>query len=149
MMDNLKPDQLASQLENQTDLSNYASLVVCILSHGDKGVVYGVDCLPVEINHLRDIFSFDNCPEMTGKPKIFIIFACQGNRGQIVKQPTHIITNDYPNDVEMLPAPGTSQQLIAAEERDQNDAGSPPISDFLFLISSIEDFYSYYSKLHI
>jgi len=95
------------------------------------------------------MFSSDKCPEMTGKPKMFIIFACQGNKGQTVRKPnTHIITNEYPIDVEMTTAAGnTNQQVIAADEQDQkNNAGSPPVSDFLFLISSIEDFYSYYSK---
>lgn len=151
MMNNLKPDQLASQLENQTDLSNYASLVICILSHGDKGVVYGVDCLPVPINHLRDMFSSgrSDCPAMAGKPKIFIIFACQGNKGQIVTKPTPI-NNENSNDVEMDSAAGANQQVIAADEKDRhNDGGSPPVIDFLFLISSIEDFSSYYSKCHI
>ena len=138
-MNDLKPNQLANQL-GQENLNNYASLVLCVLSHGDKGVVYGVDCLPIPINHLRNMFSSDNCPEMTGSPKIFIIFACQGNNDQIVVTQT---PNEYPEDVEMAKSAG----VIDANAQDPD--GSPPISDFIFLISSIEDFYSYYSKLNI
>ncbi len=138
MKNNLQPNHLANQL-GQENLNHYASLVICILSHGDKGVVFGVDCLPVPINDLRNTFSSYNCPAMAGKPKMFIIFACQGNNDQIVVTRT---PNELPDDVEMA---GNSNQPVGATA---NPDGSPPISDFIFLISSIEDFYSYYSKLY-
>ncbi len=140
MIKHLTPDQLANQL-GQENLNRYASLVICILSHGNKGVVYGVDCLSVSINHLRDMFSSGNCPAMAGKPKIFIIFACQGSNDQMVETTS---PNEYPNDDEMTPAVVVNHPGVTAVEEQLN--GSPPVADFLFLISSIEDFISYYRK---
>jgi serine/threonine protein kinase len=60
------------------DFSSYASLVVCILSHGDEGVVEGVDGESIKINALKYKFNSNDCPTLNGKPKIWIIQACQG-----------------------------------------------------------------------
>jgi hypothetical protein len=60
------------------DFSSYASLVVCILSHGDEGVVEGVDGESIKINKLKYKFNSNDCPTLNGKPKIWIIQACQG-----------------------------------------------------------------------
>ncbi len=43
-----------------------------------KGTVAGSDGLPVNINKLKYNFSFNKCPDLYGKPKIFIVQACQG-----------------------------------------------------------------------
>lgn len=60
----------------------YDVFVCCIMSHGAKGVVYGID--QNELNISNDIltgFSDQNCPEMVGKPKLFFIQACQTENG--------------------------------------------------------------------
>ena len=59
----------------------YASLVVCLLSHGDQGTVCGVDNEEVNVVQLQyEIFNSESCPDLSDKPKIFIIQACQGDR---------------------------------------------------------------------
>ena len=60
----------------------YASLVVCLLSHGGLGTVLGVDDQPVNVLELQWTFNSDSCPDLNDKPKIFIIQACQGEIGQ-------------------------------------------------------------------
>ena len=62
--------------------NQYGSLVVCILSHGSEGKVYGVDGVDVEIRTLKYLFNSRNCPGLYGKPKMFIVQACQGNMHQ-------------------------------------------------------------------
>ena len=59
----------------------YASLVVCLLSHGGLGTVCGVDNEEVNVVQLQyEIFNSESCPDLSDKPKIFIIQACQGDR---------------------------------------------------------------------
>jgi Caspase domain len=58
---------------------NYSSMVLCVLSHGDEGVVCGVDKQPVRISELKYAFNHFDCLHLENKPKIFIIQACQGN----------------------------------------------------------------------
>lgn len=51
------------------------SLVVCILSHGHKGAIYGADSIPVEIEEIENTIASTH---LVGKPKILIVQACQG-----------------------------------------------------------------------
>lgn len=65
---------------SEKDHSNMDAFVCCILSHGEKGTVLGIDGEPVQIRELTQPFAF--CPALTGKPKLFFIQACQGNELQ-------------------------------------------------------------------
>ena len=60
--------------------SSYASLVLCILSHGGDGVIYGINGESVRMNDLKYAFNHEQCPELSGKPKLFVIQACRGER---------------------------------------------------------------------
>lgn len=53
--------------------------VCCILSHGKKGIIYGVDGQEVPIRELTTLFTARNCNSLAGKPKVFFIQACQGD----------------------------------------------------------------------
>ncbi|NXK91330.1 CASP8 protein, partial [Formicarius rufipectus] len=53
--------------------------VCCILSHGKKGIIYGVDGQEVPIRELTTSFTVQNCQSLAGKPKVFFIQACQGD----------------------------------------------------------------------
>ncbi len=64
------------------DLDKYSSMVVCILSHGNKGVVYGVDSKAVAIEGLK--YKLGRCKDLKEKPKMFVILACQGDNDQFV-----------------------------------------------------------------
>ncbi|KAB1279312.1 Caspase-8 [Camelus dromedarius] len=56
--------------------------ICCILSHGDKGIVYGSDGQEASIYELTSYFTGSKCPSLLGKPKIFFIQACQGDKYQ-------------------------------------------------------------------
>ncbi|XP_017337605.1 caspase-8 isoform X1 [Ictalurus punctatus] len=59
------------------DHSTMDAFVCCILSHGEKGAVLGVDGKSVAIRDLTQPFAA--CSTLTGKPKLFFIQACQGS----------------------------------------------------------------------
>ena len=59
-------------VEAEFDHSKNDCFGVAILSHGDEGIVYGVDKI-VLIDALVAPFKGDRCKSLLGKPKIFII----------------------------------------------------------------------------
>jgi len=67
--------ELAKEKDANDDsiFKGYASLVVCILSHGGLETVYGIDGKAVNIKDLQLAFSAEQCPELYGKPKVFFI----------------------------------------------------------------------------
>ncbi|XP_035526120.1 caspase-8-like [Morone saxatilis] len=54
------------------------AFICCILSHGKKGVVLGVDGNPLSIKQITRTFKATDQSALTGKPKVFLIQACQG-----------------------------------------------------------------------
>ncbi|XP_075036227.1 caspase-8-like [Mixophyes fleayi] len=64
------------------DHSQSDSFVCFVLSHGDKGIVYGVDGEKVSIKELTNYFNGLNCQTLVGKPKVFFIQACQGDKDE-------------------------------------------------------------------
>ncbi|XP_057193417.1 caspase-8-like isoform X2 [Triplophysa rosa] len=62
------------------DHTQMDAFACCVLSHGEKGAVLGVDGQPLEIRELT--LPFATCNTLASKPKLFFIQACQGNLGQ-------------------------------------------------------------------
>ncbi|XP_071482106.1 caspase-3-like [Diadema antillarum] len=58
----------------------YDCLIVAILSHGELDVVYGTDDEVVAITDLVDLFNPKRCPTLAGKPKLFFVQACRGDK---------------------------------------------------------------------
>ncbi|XP_052760768.1 uncharacterized protein LOC128203403 [Mya arenaria] len=52
--------------------------VVCILSHGEEGYIFGADGKKFELDAVFSLFDNTCCPDLRGKPKMFIIQACRG-----------------------------------------------------------------------
>ncbi|XP_060777985.1 caspase-2 isoform X2 [Neoarius graeffei] len=52
--------------------------VVCLLSHGVEGSVYGVDGKLLELDWVFERFDNARCPLLQNKPKMFFIQACRG-----------------------------------------------------------------------
>ena len=100
------------------NFSKHGCLVVCILSHGIENAIAGSDDHWVNINKLKYKFSYNKCPSLYGKPKIFIVQACQGSLEQtstgvvpITISSTgtdfgcfYLLVNDNANDNEVLSA---------------------------------------------
>ncbi|XP_031621355.1 caspase-8 [Contarinia nasturtii] len=115
----IKCDRLHTQIldDVQTVIDEsikYDSVIVCILSHGHKGVVYGANSVAVKIESIEKLIISD---KLIGKPKILIIQACQGEETQRAR------------DIGYLAHDGPSNTL-------------PVFSDFLTCISTVPGFTS-------
>uniref|UniRef100_A0A8D2L044 Caspase-6 n=2 Tax=Varanus komodoensis TaxID=61221 RepID=A0A8D2L044_VARKO len=63
-----------------TEQHDDADCFVCaFLSHGEDDHVYAYDA-KIKIQSLTSMFKGDKCPSLVGKPKIFIIQACRGDK---------------------------------------------------------------------
>ncbi|XP_072297166.1 caspase-8 [Eucyclogobius newberryi] len=80
----LNSDEIKDLLNNKgsRDFHNEDALVVCVLSHGEYGCVFGSDEKKVSIRELTQPFTSTRAPSLAGKPKLFFIQACQGNSYQ-------------------------------------------------------------------
>lgn len=54
------------------------SCVVCLLSHGVDGAVYGTDGQLLQLDWVFESFDNAHCPLLQNKPKMFFIQACRG-----------------------------------------------------------------------
>ncbi|XP_073726928.1 caspase-8-like isoform X2 [Misgurnus anguillicaudatus] len=114
--------QFAEKDHSQMDI-----FVCCVLSHGEKGAVYGVDGKQVEIRELTQHPA--KCQTLANKPKLFFIQACQGKVGQKA----------------MWMADGPEQEEGTYEEDAQKVASySIPIeADMLIGMATVEYYQSY------
>ena len=72
----------------QQDPKHGDAFICCILSHGAQGVVLGIDLKPLSIKQITRTFKATVQSALTGKPKVFLIQACQGKpiqRGVLLK----------------------------------------------------------------
>lgn len=53
---------------------------MAVLSHGEQGIIYAKDGAYKPDDHLWGRFTGDKCVTLAGKPKLFFIQACQGDR---------------------------------------------------------------------
>ncbi|KAK5925523.1 hypothetical protein CgunFtcFv8_018039 [Champsocephalus gunnari] len=63
---------------SKADHSQNASFACVLLSHGDDGVIYGIDGCE-QLKELIKHFKGDRCRGLVGKPKLFFIQACRGS----------------------------------------------------------------------
>ncbi|EFX74107.1 hypothetical protein DAPPUDRAFT_307426 [Daphnia pulex] len=61
------------------DHSEHDCVLVALMSHGDDGILYAKD-QQYKPEKLWSHFTSDQCPTLAGKPKLFFIQACQGDR---------------------------------------------------------------------
>lgn len=78
-------DLTSSQIKQQLKLysaydhTDNDCFACCVLTHGDHGHLYGYDS-KFAIDSVFTYFLGNNCPTLVGKPKMFFIQACQGDR---------------------------------------------------------------------
>lgn len=79
--DNLTAGDMKCKLQEAAkfDHKNSDCFVLAILSHGEEGYIWGTDTR-ISINGLMDLFKGTTCPSLAGKPKMFFIQACRGNK---------------------------------------------------------------------
>ncbi len=122
---------------NQPTLSfkDYASVVVCFLGHGNQGVVIGVDNVKVSLNQITyDAFDDNRCPDLKGKPKVFIVLACQGAKPQ---QKIQSNSNETSALTPPLPTAAPTSNLKHEE------SNRPPVFDFIRLMATIEGYFAF------
>ena len=64
--------------------------VVCVLSHGANGYIYGSDGNLVSLRQLVDCLNNVNCPSMVDKPKLIVVQACQTGAPYILIIMAHV-----------------------------------------------------------
>ncbi|CAH2305989.1 caspase-8 [Pelobates cultripes] len=82
------------QDHSEQTYENTDCFICCILSHGNKGVLHGTDGQSVAICDLTSCFKRSKCPSIAGKPKVFFIQACQGDKYQKQVQVGTDVFND-------------------------------------------------------
>ncbi|KAM4669115.1 caspase-8 isoform 1-T3 [Amazona ochrocephala] len=107
--------------------------VCCILSHGKKGMIYGVDGQEVPIRELTTSFTGQNCYSLAGKPKVFFVQACQGDACQ---EGVNIETDSKEPD-----------DSVETDARFQLEC-IPTEADFLLGMATLQDYVSYRSPCH-
>ena len=68
---------------SERDFSKYDALFFIILSHGNQTGILGVDEEPASLAALTDCFTADKCPSLIGKPKVFLVQACRGEKDDL------------------------------------------------------------------
>ncbi|XP_019617892.1 PREDICTED: caspase-3-like [Branchiostoma belcheri] len=66
--------------QGKADHSNHDCFVCCIMSHGTMGKVFSSDDVGIDICELMKPVNAKKCPSLKGKPKLFFIQACQGEK---------------------------------------------------------------------
>uniref|UniRef100_A0A8C7D4Y0 Caspase 2, apoptosis-related cysteine peptidase n=1 Tax=Oncorhynchus kisutch TaxID=8019 RepID=A0A8C7D4Y0_ONCKI len=102
-------EQFGRQQQHQT----VSSCVVCLLSHGVEGAIYGTDGQLLELDWVFEAFDNAHCPLLQNKPKMFFIQACRGEEMDCgVEQP------DGP---ERTQSPGCEQRDAGREGEGDGD----------------------------
>ncbi|NXY53681.1 CASP8 protein, partial [Callaeas wilsoni] len=112
---------------SKKDHRNMDCFVCFIFSHGEKDKIKGVDDECVNIEDLVSCFTGTNCPSLAGKPKVFIIQACQGS----VHHPSVLIEPDSSGHLEVDATTLTS---------------IPDKADILIGMATVEDYLSFRSR---
>ncbi|XP_050304445.1 caspase-1-like [Anthonomus grandis grandis] len=78
---NLTYAELDAKIKQVADMnhSNHDCLFVAVLSHGELGIIYAKDTA-YKPESLWSRFTADQCPSLAGKPKMFFLQACQGDK---------------------------------------------------------------------
>ncbi|XP_012687138.2 caspase-6 [Clupea harengus] len=128
--DNLKLEEVWTKIsEAAEDDHTDSDCFICIfLSHGENDHVFAYDG-KICIQDITGLFKGKKCPSLAGKPKIFILQACRGDKHDEPVTPMDVVDHDTKtNEVEV-------------------DAGVvytlPSGADFLMCYSVAEGYYSH------
>ena len=75
--------EIAIKLQEFSELADHKhadACVVCILSHGEEGYIFGTDGRKILLDSILSLFDNSHCKNLIGKPKIFIVQACRGGK---------------------------------------------------------------------
>ncbi|XP_025934842.1 caspase-6 isoform X2 [Apteryx rowi] len=136
--DDLKAEHMLEKIYDASaeDHSDADCFVCVILSHGENDHVYAHDA-QIKIETITSMFRGDRCQSLVGKPKIFIIQACRGD-----KHDDPVVARDLVDS--------TEDESIANET--EVDAAAvytlPAGADFLMCYSVAQGYYSHRETLN-
>ncbi|EMP40795.1 Caspase-6, partial [Chelonia mydas] len=136
--DDLKAEEVMRNIyEVSMDNHSDADCFVCVfLSHGEDNHVYAYDA-KIKVQTVTNMFRGDNCPSLVGKPKIFIIQACRGD-----KHDDPVIVPDAVDSI-------VDQSKVNETEVDAAAIYTLPAgADFLMCYSVAEGYYSHRETLN-
>ncbi|XP_012789125.2 caspase-6-like [Sorex araneus] len=130
--DDLKAEDVQSKMYEASTASHVdADCFLCVfLTHGKGNHIYAQDD-KVEISMLMDFFKGDKCRSLVGKPKIFIIQACRGDKHDEPVQPV--------DEVDSTRLPNGNETEVDAASVNTLPAGA----DFLMCYSVAEGYFSH------
>ncbi|XP_054550540.1 caspase-6 isoform X2 [Talpa occidentalis] len=128
----LKAEEVLEKIyEVSTSSHADADCFLCVfLSHGEGNHIYAHNAI-IEISYLTELFKGDKCQSLVGKPKIFIIQACRGDKHDVPVSPM--------DQVDSKPVAGTTEVEVDAASVYTLPAGA----DFLMCYSVAEGYYSH------
>lgn len=123
VLQNLRSEEINKYIRQLADMdhSEHDCLLIAVLTHGEMGMLYAKDT-HYKPDNLWGYFTGDKCPSLAGKPKLFFIQACQGDKldGGIT------MTNRTETD-----GSSTASYRI------------PVFADFLIVFSTVPGYYSW------
>ncbi|XP_032640525.1 caspase-6 isoform X4 [Chelonoidis abingdonii] len=136
--DDLKAEEVMRNIyEVSKDNHSDADCFVCVfLSHGEDNHVYAYDA-KIKVQTVTNMFRGDKCPSLVGKPKIFIIQACRGD-----KHDDPVIVQDAVDSV--VDKSNVNETEVDAAAIYTLPAGA----DFLMCYSVAEGYYSHRETLN-
>uniref|UniRef100_A0A3P8Q7M9 Caspase 20, apoptosis-related cysteine peptidase n=1 Tax=Astatotilapia calliptera TaxID=8154 RepID=A0A3P8Q7M9_ASTCA len=117
---NFKEWDGSSFVDPQQVLEHGDAFICSILSHGKKGVVLGTDRNPLPIKEITRKFRGCHQSVLTGKPKVFLIQACQGSNiqhgAQLMETDDDTSPSTIPEDADVLVAMATVEDHAAIRD---------------------------------
>lgn len=97
-------------------LYNVDSLIIFFLTHGkDPYLFYTNDQKEVNLFYIRGLFTDSQCPAMKGKPKIFFMNYCRGDKME--KKELDNVTQESPNDMVTIHAAAEGIMAVRSPTR--------------------------------
>ncbi|XP_055693561.1 caspase-1-like [Lutzomyia longipalpis] len=109
---------------SQEDHTDYDCLVVVVMTHGETGYLYALDD-SYKIDELWHEFTGNKCKSLIGKPKLFFVNACRGERLDHGVMQVRVFTDQVDS---------TAREVTYA---------IPSVADILVMYSTFEGHYSW------
>ncbi|GBP54569.1 hypothetical protein EVAR_33038_1 [Eumeta japonica] len=81
VLHNLRAGEINSYISQTADMDHTDNdcILIAVLTHGEMGMLYAKDT-HYKPENLWQYFTADKCPTLAGKPKLFFVQACQGDK---------------------------------------------------------------------
>ncbi|XP_034745445.1 caspase-6-like [Etheostoma cragini] len=128
--DNCKRDEVFNIISEAAEAnhSDADCFLLVFLSHGENDHVYTYDG-KISIQEITSLFKGDKCKSLVGKPKIFILQACRGDKHDNPVTPCDVVDSDL----------NTNEVVVDASAVHTLPAGA----DFIMCYSVAEGYYSH------